>query len=619
MELNYRNTCFSRHVRRFERIIARLKVIDNRFSVARLSVFLVALGAGMGGYFFVSHRLGWVLMAFFGLGFCVLVALHNRCVRSLRQYTILRSIRMSDMARINRDWEAIPQPSDINNDTSHPFASDLDITTDRSIHRLMDIAVSTSGSHRLASWLKLGCFDLGELARRQELIRELVHATRFRDRLRLIFSLNSDKRQLDGEEFLACLASHETPAALRLVLFISTLLASCTIATFVLWLTLKIPAVAWMFSFGVYCGIYFANGHLIQHLHRDSVLISQQLFLLRPVLRFLEHFPYRKGSRLREQCQPFLDIRSRPSRFWRHLSLLELFIGIRMNPLLTIALNAVMPWDFGLALFTALFKRKLHATATVWIETFGVLEAELSLSNFAYGNPGCHFPTLRPVSNDGTISTIPLIRACGLGHPLLPNATKVRNDFSIGWNDSIALITGSNMSGKSTFLKTIGINLCLALTGGVVDAAVFESIPLRLFTCMKVADSITDGYSFFYAEVRRLKALLDELSHPDMHFPLLYLIDEIFRGTNNRERLIGSRAYIQALTSLPGIGLIATHDLDLTMLSETVKHVRNYHFCEEIRESAMVFDYTLRKGPCQTTNALIIMKKEGLPIDVVHG
>jgi DNA mismatch repair ATPase MutS len=170
------------------------------------------------------------------------------------------------------------------------------------------------------------------------------------------------------------------------------------------------------------------------------------------------------------------------------------------------------------------------------------------------------------------------------------------------------------MAGKSSFLRTLGLTLCMAYAGGVVDAAAVRVSPFRLFTCVRVSDSVTEGFSYFYAEVRRLRALLDALNAPHA-YPLFFLIDEIFKGTNNRERLIGSRAYIRALAGARGIGVISTHDLELVRLADELPGVVNYHFREDVIDGNMVFDYTLRHGPSPTTNALKIMELAGLPID----
>jgi DNA mismatch repair ATPase MutS len=202
-----------------------------------------------------------------------------------------------------------------------------------------------------------------------------------------------------------------------------------------------------------------------------------------------------------------------------------------------------------------------------------------------------------------------------MGHPLLPADRKVCNDLQIEALGDLLIITGSNMAGKSTFIRTVGINLCLAYAGAPVDAAALQTVPFRLYTCIRISDSLGDGFSYFYAEVKRLKGLLDSLQPNPSGLPLLYLVDEIFRGTNNRERLIGSRAYVKALIGAAGVGLIATHDLDLAQLADNHPQARNLHFRDEVAGEKLTFDYRLRPGPSPTTNALKIMEMEGLPVD----
>jgi DNA mismatch repair ATPase MutS len=171
------------------------------------------------------------------------------------------------------------------------------------------------------------------------------------------------------------------------------------------------------------------------------------------------------------------------------------------------------------------------------------------------------------------------------------------------------------MAGKSSFLRTIGINLRLAYAGGAVVAESLQTSLFRLYTSIQIHDSLTDGFSFFYAEVRRLQALLVALQQ-EAERPLFFLIDEIFRGTNNRERLIGSQAYLRALIGGNGIGLIATHDLELVKLANELPGVQNYHFRDAVVNGRMIFDYKLHPGPSPTTNALKIMQLAGLPIEV---
>ena len=256
--------------------------------------------------------------------------------------------------------------------------------------------------------------------------------------------------------------------------------------------------------------------------------------------------------------------------------------------------------------------RQLIKEIPHWFDSLGIIEASSALANFANNNPDFSIPTLRTKIKKSEIE----ILTRDLGHPLLPPDKRKTNNFQLKSLGSLAIITGSNMLGKSTFLKTVGINLCLANAGGVVCASFFHSCWFRIWGCLRVDDSVTEGISHFYAEVKRLKNILDATMDWDMP-PVFALIDEIFRGTNNQERIIGSTSYLRALTCNNLLGLVTTHDLEVTQVSEKEGKISNFHFQESIENSRMVFDYHLREGVCPTTNALKILQLEGLPVNRV--
>ncbi len=278
--------------------------------------------------------------------------------------------------------------------------------------------------------------------------------------------------------------------------------------------------------------------------------------------------------------------------------------------MLWILINALFPWDLSVAALLRRVKADLARALPEWLSIWHELEALGSLATFAYLNPEAAFPDVLPEAQ----ASAPLLKARRIGHPLIREERRVCNDFEIERTGEVVIITGSNMAGKSSFLRTLGINLCLAYAGGAVQASSLRVGLFRLYSSMRVNDSVSDGISFFYAEVQRLKAILDALESDDP-LPLLFLIDEIFRGTNNRERLIGSRAYLRALVGKHGAGVIATHDLELVKLADEFPSILNAHFREDVVDGRMVFDYLLRPGPCPTTNALKVMRLAGLPVD----
>jgi hypothetical protein len=404
-------------------------------------------------------------------------------------------------------------------------------------------------------------------------------------------------------------------AAQRYWLLIFTGLAALNVSLFSTYLLGLVPPL-WQLTAVLTLGLWWFRARAMAAAWDEALSLQAALAKLGAVFAQLESFSYDNKPHLRDLCRPFLDAQHRPSRYLSHLTLLVAGMSLRQNPLLGLLLNLLLPWD---AYFTYRLSRARLAVserAGEWMQTWFELEALSSLATFAYLNPEYAFPEVRATAGADAF------RAQALGHPLIPSEQKVCNDFTIphlGW---VGIITGSNMAGKSVFLKTVGANLALAYAGGPVSARAMQTLPFRLFACMEVSDSVTDGISYFYAEVRRLKALLAELEAPDP-LPLLFFIDEIFRGTNNRERLIGSQAYVRALVGKHGAGLIATHDLQLASLRVRLADAPaespsaalvNYHFRDHVEDGRMVFDYVLHPGPSPTTNALKIMRLEGLPV-----
>jgi hypothetical protein len=339
----------------------------------------------------------------------------------------------------------------------------------------------------------------------------------------------------------------------------------------------------------------------------SSLILRNNLQQIQAVFAYLEDSPHSRHPALRDVCAPFLNPAERPSAQLKRLNWIAGAAGLSHNIFFGVVLNLAGPWNLAAAHQLNRYQSRLRETLPGWLDAWFELEALSALATFAYLHPHYAFPQLQAEA-DG-----PLLQAEGLGHPLILEGNKVRNDFLAQSLGQVGLITGSNMAGKSTFLRTVGLNLQLAYAGTVVDAYALSGPPVRVFTCIKVSDSVADGFSYFYAEVRRLRALLDALAE-SAGPPLFFLVDEIFRGTNNRERLLGSQAFIRALVGQRGYGLLSTHDLALVQLAEETAAIKNYHFRDGVEAGQMVFDYQLRPGPCPTTNALRIMKLAGLPL-----
>jgi DNA mismatch repair ATPase MutS len=345
-----------------------------------------------------------------------------------------------------------------------------------------------------------------------------------------------------------------------------------------------------------------------EELFRSTELIDDELSKVRILFEHIENISLSGRNEVRKFLSPIFKNEQKPSLLLKRLEKLSEMIAVRGNPFIKIILNVLMPWDVYLSIRLLKCRDEIKNNLPDWLNILYELEALNSLANFAYLNPDFTFPEILQGDNSKYVFV-----SNNLGHPLIPESEKITNNFSLQKEKEIVIITGSNMSGKSTFIKTIGVNLCLAYAGAPVNADKLTVSLFRLFTCIKVTDSVTDGISYFYAEVKRLKKLLDE-AKVECSKPLFFLIDEIFSGTNNKERSIGSRAYIKALAELEVCGAVATHDLNLINSEKDIKCVSNFHFREDISNGKMVFDYKLHPGPCPTTNAIRVMQLAGLPV-----
>ena len=618
------------HIRRLQKRIAQLEPRSNRYSWYRVGIFFGGVGLSLLLWYLIGWWLALPVFVIAMLIFSIIAHYQQQIDRSLNRHTLLMHIKSAYIARMRLDWEHIPplptrpQAEESTENVDHPFEYDIDISGKRSLHQLINTAVSREGSERLRNWLLTTQPEMVNIQRRQALVRELTPMTRFRDRLTLNSLLSRSNgngaENVQGERLLHWLNKHQPQHNLRLLLWGTALLNLLTLVLLILNFLIQMPAL-WLFTLGISIILFFATADQRGEIAEDATNLRYGMTTLSRIFSFLETYPYGRHEQLKTLCQPFLQTgHDSPTSLLSHTARIESASTLRRNPFLWLPLNAFLPWDLYCAYQLNIYKERIATRLPIWLETWFELEALCSLATFAYLNPDYTMPAVTPdlamtnQAQNGQKPDTALFQADHVGHPLIKDEKKVTNSFAIKQLGEVFILTGSNMAGKSTFLRTLGVNLALAYAGGPVNASHFQTTLFRLFTCIRVTDSVTDGYSYFYAEVRRLRALLNALNQPDQ-LPLFFLVDEIFKGTNNRERLIGSRSFVRALAGRRCVGIISTHDLELVRLEETVPHATNLHFREEVKDGQLVFDYILRSGPCPTTNALKIMAMEGLPID----
>ncbi len=608
--MNKRERRFERLIATADRLLEGATQISTRFSRWRMAIFVIGLATTVILYKLALFHTGNATLALFIATFLVVAWYHNRLEARMHRLRLWRNVKSANLARLRLDWDSIPKDSSPTSE-SHAYAADLDLLGPRSLFTLLNTTLSSNGRDTLAKWLldqNTRPPDPQGWGARQILVKELAPLSGFRDRLIVEASLVGEQ-EIDGRRILSTLQAPAGFSGLLPVLGTQSLLAACTISLGFGAALGWFPSY-WMFSFTPYAIIYFLTSGRAAPAFSRALTLHDELEKLGAIFKLLKARSFVTTPSIKQLLSPLLDSPQRPDLYITRFARVSHSLSVRAHALVHLALNAVVPWDLLWTYRLEQLQRQVLPEIPTWLDTLAELEASAALGNFAFLNPEYTWPILVQPGSNGRVATLV---ARDLGHPMIPPAQRVTNDVELTGQGRIFIVTGSNMSGKSTFLRTVGMNACLAQAGAPVCARSFEASWMRLFCCIRVDDSLEAGLSFFYAEVKRLKQVLDA-TQDTLRPPVLFLIDEIFKGTNNRERVIGSRAFIRALAGNNAFGLVTTHDLELAELEKEIPTASNAHFREGVEARTLTFDYRLRPGPCPTTNALRIMAIEGLPV-----
>lgn len=472
---------------------------------------------------------------------------------------------------------------------------------------LFPFFLSTAGQTRFVELLTKPVLTLGEVLRRQKVVRFWeTHVVLRRKILRISSTL---EKALDTRSLKQVAQAEVAPENSGRWL---VLVVTAQILFFALWAVAVLVAAKWVGTLGlvIWIGAYAFVVRRVDLFaaYPRAMLLGRNLRVLRDVALILDRVSHRPEAEL----AAFADGRS-PAAVLRDIERASGALGVRQNPLLALIINFVMPWDLYWTIRFDRARRRVVGSLASWLDGLAELEAFIALAewNEAHGKA---LPEFFEASNENPV----LIEAVQLAHPLLSPARRIANDLLMTEATRSHLVTGSNMSGKSTFCRAIGLNLLLAHAGAKVVAQSCRLVRLRVESSMRPADSLADGFSSFYSEVSDLVEIvkLAEASNDATRSkaPIFYMIDEIFRGTNNRERRIGAEAVIRALAKTPAMGFVTTHDLDLALLEGVVQGMENHHFRDDVTDGIMTFSYEYRKGPCPSTNALKVMRTAGLPV-----
>ncbi len=589
----------------------RLARISFRFSVGRGALFLGFAGTLV--MILVRASLAadarfWLLAGAWIVVFLLVLPWHERIVRRQRRAAALRELNEEALRRLDRDWDNLPIPQVPEALAQDHRARDLDLFGRASLLQLLGTAHAPAGRLRLAGWL-LQPAAPAEIALRQEAVGELAPEVDFRQQVE-VRTRPMESAPPDVEPFLQW--AEGTPWLLPRtgLVWLTRILPPITVALVLAAFLTSFPASPAWLAIAVNFFLMYRFGERLEgafnriearerelRTYAESMEMAVSRTFTAPALR-------RIGETLASG--------GRPAHAW--MDLLDSRIGFadaRRNPILRLPIELLFLWDFHALWLLERWQQAVGKQARGWLEALGELEALSGLAGLRHDNPGWAFPTVAPGEDR--------YAARALGHPLIPEDRRVPNDVEVGPAGTFLLVTGSNMSGKSTLLRAIGVNAVLAQAGGAVCAEALRMPPVELATSILVEDSLAGGVSFFMAELLRIRAVVEaaDRSRAEGHV-LLYLLDEILRGTNSSERQVAVRRVLLHLLQSGAIGAVSTHDLQVAEIPELRAAGRPVHFRETLhpgQEPAMTFDYRMHPGVATTTNALKLMELVGLAPD----
>jgi hypothetical protein len=569
---------------------------DHRVALVRLVVVVAALTLGV--LAFRGETVSWWSLLAPGIGFIALMIWHDRVRVARRRAQRAVDFYRRGIQRIEDEWIGSGSGGERFLDENHPYAADLDLFGRGSLFELLSLARTRSGEETLARWLTT-LSPPAEVVARQGAVEELRNNVDLREDLSIL-----------GEDVEAAIHpasmkrwGNAAPLLDRYWLrYLAIGSGLCAMAAVIGWMffetgpwpTLILWAVNGIFALAVRKGVRQVTDSL-ETPERDLELLSQLLTRLES-----ENF---SSPRLAALQKELVADGMAPSEQIRRLARLTDLLNAMRNQLFA-PIGLILMWGTQFAFAIERWRQSYGSGIARWLNAVGEIEALGSLAGYAYEHPGDPFPEL--------VEDSFLLDGRELGHPLLPDGRCVRNNIRLDDKLRLLVVSGSNMSGKSTLLRTLGVNVVLGLAGAPVRARAMRLCPLAIGATLRIQDSLQEGASRFYAEITRLRQVMARTAKP---VPVLFLIDEILAGTNSHDRAIGAEGVIRGLLAKGAVGLVTTHDLALARLADDLgDQAANVHFEDHLEEDRMKFDYLLREGVVKKSNALELMRSVGLDV-----
>ncbi|WP_337793695.1 MutS family DNA mismatch repair protein [Phocaeicola plebeius] len=568
-----------------------------RISMLRLTLFI----AGVAGiYFFFSQTpLLIVCICLTFLPLFILVKIHNRFFIRKEWLETQARIIQEELQALSGDYSSFEDGKEYVN-PEHPYSFDLDIFGRRSLFQSINRTCTFFGKDRLAKWLQNHLHEKVSIEKRQEMVREISEHTLFREQFR-VAGLVHHGQSSDAEKIQAW---SQSPAQYLHAGWVKAFIWGVPVINSLLLITSLIGWTSFSclgLSFGIFLVLSFG---IIKRATYIQETYGKQLKSLNGYARLIALAKAEdwKSAGMLELMERFNLNGQSPVQALQQLSKELDRLDLRNNQFLYVLLEGSIFFQLQEIVRIERWKVRYGQYISEWLETVGELDALCSLGTFAYNHPQYTYPELteKPFC----------FLATQMGHPLMPVSQCVKNDATIPSRPFFLIITGANMAGKSTYLRTIGVNYLLACVGAPVCCERLKLHPNQLITSLRTSDSLSDNESYFFAELKRLKRIIDLLNQGQQ---LFIILDEILKGTNSMDKQKGSFDLIRQFMQLKANGIIATHDLLLgSLIKQFPEEIRNYCFEADIKDNELTFSYKLREGVAQNMNACFLMKKMGI-------
>ncbi|WP_337788820.1 hypothetical protein [Phocaeicola plebeius] len=568
-----------------------------RISMLRLALFI----AGIAGlyFFFNQTTLLIICICLTFLPLFILVKIHNRFFIRKEWLETQARIIQEELQALSGDYSSFEDGKEYVN-PEHPYSFDLDIFGRRSLFQSINRTCTFFGKNRLAKWLQNHLHEKTSIEKRQEMVREISEHTLFREQFR-VAGLVHHGQSSDGEKIQAW---SQSPAQYLHAGWVKAFIWGVPVINSLLLITSLIGWTSFSclgLSFGIFLVLSFG---IIKRATYIQETYGKQLKSLNGYARLIALAKAEdwKSAGMQELMERFNLNGQSPIQALQQLSKELDRLDLRNNQFLYVLLEGSIFFQLQEIVRIERWKVRYGQYISEWLETVGELDALCSLGTFAYNHPQYTYPELteKPFC----------FLATQMGHPLMPASQCVKNDATIPSRPFFLIITGANMAGKSTYLRTIGVNYLLACIGAPVCCERLKLYPNQLITSLRTSDSLSDNESYFFAELKRLKRIIDLLNQGQQ---LFIILDEILKGTNSMDKQKGSFDLIRQFMQLKANGIIATHDLLLgSLIKQFPEEIRNYCFEADIKENELTFSYKLREGVAQNMNACFLMKKMGI-------